>query len=83
MLLLKQSLLVTLDLIYQLPYIILALFPFLLKIIYWLLNDVEDSIRDPPPIAPIATEGPTAKEVLLEANKAKLGSFLQDLPTLY
>ncbi|CEI71000.1 unnamed protein product [Fusarium venenatum] len=38
---------------------------------------------DPPPIAPIAPRGPTAKEVLIEANKAKLGSFLQDLPTLY
>ncbi|QPC57770.1 hypothetical protein HYE67_000001 [Fusarium culmorum] len=38
---------------------------------------------DPPPIAPIAIEGPTAKEVLIEANKARLETFLQDLPTLY
>ncbi|KAH7175118.1 uncharacterized protein B0J16DRAFT_253283, partial [Fusarium flagelliforme] len=38
---------------------------------------------DPPPIAPIATEGPTAKEVLITANKARLETFLQDLPTLY
>jgi hypothetical protein len=38
---------------------------------------------DPPPRAPIAPRGPTAKEVLIEANKARLGTFLQDLPTLY
>ncbi|CEI67856.1 unnamed protein product [Fusarium venenatum] len=38
---------------------------------------------DPPPRAPIAPRGPTAKEVLMEANKVRLEAFLEDLPTLY